>query len=123
MLAFAPFVLRTSFTNVVLLLLAFTIAEQVARTKSTARPMTTEELVAAGIPAEPAVQNPKTSQPPEGSHLPLLAGLGVTKKGRSGQTTKTSEILTPTSKILSKQGCRDLFLRLLSSGNPRLPLI
>jgi hypothetical protein len=74
MLASAPFVLRTLFTNVVLLLLAFTIAEQVARTKSTARPMTTEELVAAGLPAEPVVQNPETSQPPEGQSPPAASG-------------------------------------------------
>jgi hypothetical protein len=39
MLVFAPFVLRTSFTNVVLLFLTFTIVEEVARTKSTARPI------------------------------------------------------------------------------------
>jgi hypothetical protein len=52
MLVFAPFVLRTSFTNVALLFLAFTIVEQVTRTKSTSRPMTIEELAAAGLPAE-----------------------------------------------------------------------
>jgi hypothetical protein len=99
MLVFTPFVLRTSFTSVFLLLLAFTIVDQVARTKSTARPMTNEELSTTGLPAEPVVQNPETTQPPEGHSSPLLEGLGVTKMGRSGRTMKTSEMLTPMSKI------------------------
>jgi hypothetical protein len=37
------------------LFLTYIIVEQVARVKSTARPMTAEELAAAGLPAEPAV--------------------------------------------------------------------
>jgi hypothetical protein len=36
--------------------------------------MTTEELVAAGLPAEPVVQNPKTTQPPEGHSSPATSG-------------------------------------------------
>jgi hypothetical protein len=74
MLVFAPFVLRTSFTKVVLLFLAFTIVEQVARTKSTARPMTNEELAATDLPAEPVVQIPETAQPPEGHSSPAASG-------------------------------------------------
>jgi hypothetical protein len=123
MLVFAPFVLRTSFTNVVLLLLAFTIVEQVARTQSTARPMTTKELVAAGLPTEPVVQNLETTQPPEGHSSPAASGSRSHEDGESGQMTKTSEMLTLTSKISSKKGRRDLFLCLSSLGNPRLPLI
>jgi hypothetical protein len=45
--------------------LTYIIVEQVARVKSTARPMIAEELAAAGLPAEPAVQNPEIVQPPE----------------------------------------------------------
>jgi hypothetical protein len=47
------------------LFLTYIIAEQVARVKSIARPMTAEELAAAGLPAEPVVQNPEIIQPPE----------------------------------------------------------
>jgi hypothetical protein len=36
--------------------------------------MTTEELVAAGLPAEPVVQNPETTQPPEGHSSPATSG-------------------------------------------------
>jgi hypothetical protein len=50
------------------LFLTYIIIEQVARVKSTARPMTTEELATAGLLAEPAVQNPEIVQPPE-EHL------------------------------------------------------
>jgi hypothetical protein len=60
--------------KVVLLFLAFTIVEQVARTKSTARPMTNEELAAAGLSAEPVVQIPETAQPPEGHSSPAASG-------------------------------------------------
>jgi hypothetical protein len=35
--------------------------------------MTTEELVAAGLSAEPAVQNPETSQPSEGQSPPAAS--------------------------------------------------
>jgi hypothetical protein len=65
MFVFTLFVSRTSFTNVVLLFFTYITVEQVAQTKSTARPMITEELAAAGLPAEPEVQNPKTAQLPE----------------------------------------------------------
>jgi hypothetical protein len=76
-----PFVLRTSFTNVVLLFLTYIIVEQVARTKSTARPMTTEELATAGLPAEPVVQNPETAQLLEGHSSPAASGSRTHKDG------------------------------------------
>jgi hypothetical protein len=47
------------------LFLTYVIVEKVARVKSTARPMMAEELAAAGLPAEPVVQNPEIVQPPE----------------------------------------------------------
>jgi hypothetical protein len=45
--------------------LTYIIVEQVARVKSTTRPMTAEELAASDLPAEPTVQNPEIVQPPE----------------------------------------------------------
>jgi hypothetical protein len=45
----------------------------VARVKSTARPMTTEELAAAGLPAEPVAQNPGNVQPPEEQASPAAS--------------------------------------------------
>jgi hypothetical protein len=35
--------------------------------------MTTEELAAAGLPAEPVVQNPEITQPPEGHPSPAAS--------------------------------------------------
>jgi hypothetical protein len=35
--------------------------------------MTIEELVAAGLPAEPVVQNPETTQPPKGHSSPAAS--------------------------------------------------
>jgi hypothetical protein len=61
--------------------------------------MTIEELAAAGLLAKPVVQNPEIAQPPEGQSPPAVSGLGVTKKGRSGQTMKTSEMLMPKLRI------------------------
>jgi hypothetical protein len=46
----------------------------VARTKSTATPITTEELAAAGLPAEPVVRNPEGAQPPEEGGSPAASG-------------------------------------------------
>jgi hypothetical protein len=36
--------------------------------------MTTEELAAAGLPAEPVVQNPEVAKPPEGEGYPAASG-------------------------------------------------
>jgi hypothetical protein len=36
--------------------------------------MTTEELAAASLPAEPEIQNPETSQLPEGHSSPATSG-------------------------------------------------
>jgi hypothetical protein len=47
------------------LFLTYVTIEYVARVKNTARPMTTEELASASLPAEPIVQNPEIVQPPE----------------------------------------------------------
>jgi hypothetical protein len=55
-----------------LLFLTYITVEQVARTKSTARPMTIEELAAAGLPADPEAQ--KTAQLPEGHSSPAASG-------------------------------------------------
>jgi hypothetical protein len=81
MFVFAPFVSRTSFTNVVLFFLTYIIVDYVARTKSTARPMTTEELAAAGLPAKSEVQNYETAQLPEG-HSSLAASGSRTHEDR-----------------------------------------
>jgi hypothetical protein len=74
MFVLAHFVSRTSFMNVILLFLTYITVKQVARSKSTTRPMTTEELAAAGLPAEPEVQNPETAQLPEGHSSPTASG-------------------------------------------------
>jgi hypothetical protein len=55
------------------LFLTYITVEKVARTKSTARPMTTEKLVVAGLPAEPAVQNPEIAQPSKGHPSPAAS--------------------------------------------------
>jgi hypothetical protein len=57
-----------------LLFLTYITVEQVARTKSTARHMTTEELAAAGLPVDPEVQDPETAQLPEGHSSPATSG-------------------------------------------------
>jgi hypothetical protein len=61
-------------TKVILVIFTHIFVEYVARTKSTARPMTTEELAAAGLPAEPVVQNPEVAQPPEEEGSPAASG-------------------------------------------------
>jgi hypothetical protein len=77
---------RILFTSVVLLFLSvlfltYTIVEQVARVKSTARPMTAEELAAAGLPAELVVQNPEVVQPPEEHPSPAASEPSSHKDG------------------------------------------
>jgi hypothetical protein len=46
----------------------------VAHVKSIARPMMTEELIAAGLPAEPEVQELGTSQPADDKTSPIAGG-------------------------------------------------
>jgi hypothetical protein len=53
----------------------------VARVKSTARHITTEELAATGLPAEPEVQNPKTAQLPEEHSSPAASRFGTHEDG------------------------------------------
>jgi hypothetical protein len=43
--------------------------------------MTTEELAAAGLPAEPEVQDPEIAQPPEEHASPAASGSGIHKDG------------------------------------------
>jgi hypothetical protein len=43
--------------------------------------MTTEELAAAGLPAEPEVQNPETAQLPEGHSSPAASSSGTHEDG------------------------------------------
>jgi hypothetical protein len=74
MFMFTPFVSRTSFTNVMLFFLTYITVEQVAQTKSTARPMTTEELATVGLPVESEFQNSETAQLPEGHSSPAASG-------------------------------------------------
>jgi hypothetical protein len=49
--------------------------KQVARVKSTARPMMTEELAAAGLPAEPEIQDHEIAQPSEDHTSPAVSGV------------------------------------------------
>jgi hypothetical protein len=46
--------------------------------------MTTEKLAAAGLPAEPEVQNPQTAQLPEGHSSPAASGSRTHKDGEIG---------------------------------------
>jgi hypothetical protein len=83
--------------------------------------MTTEELVATGLPAEPVVQNPEVAQPPkEERDLLLPADPEVMRMVKSGQTMKMSGMWMLMLEIWSDQGRLDLFLHLLFSGNPKL---
>jgi hypothetical protein len=84
--------------------------------------MTTEELAAAGLPAEPVAQNLGDVQPPEEQASPAASESKSHKMGESEQTMKMSGMWTPTSEIWSEQGQRDLFLYFSFSGNLRLPL-
>jgi hypothetical protein len=43
--------------------------------------MTTEELAAAGLPAKPEIQNPETTQLPEGHSSPAASGTRSHKDG------------------------------------------
>jgi hypothetical protein len=43
--------------------------------------MTTEELAAAGLPAEPEIQNPETAQLPEGHSSPAASRSGTHEDG------------------------------------------
>jgi hypothetical protein len=45
--------------------------------------MTTEELVAAGLPAEPIVECPENAPPPKEGALPPPAALGATRMAKS----------------------------------------
>jgi hypothetical protein len=53
----------------------------VARVKSTARPITTEELAVAGLLAETEVQDHKIAQPPEEHASPAASGSGIHEDG------------------------------------------
>jgi hypothetical protein len=64
--------------------------EQVARTKSIARPMTTEELAAAGLPAEPEIQNPETTQLLEGQLSPATSG---SRSREDGEVRSDDEVI------------------------------
>jgi hypothetical protein len=46
--------------------------------------MTTEKLAAAGLPAEPEVQNPQTAQLPEGHSSPAASGSRTHEDGEIG---------------------------------------
>jgi hypothetical protein len=83
--------------------------------------MTTEELAAAGLPAEPVVQTLRMLNLPKRRDRLLSANPGVTKMVRSGQMMKMSGMWMPMSETWSEQGQRDLSLRLLFSENLRLP--
>jgi hypothetical protein len=82
--------------------------------------MTTEELAAAGLPAEPVVEGPENAPPPEEGALPSPAAPGVTRMVRSEQMTKTLEMWMLASEIWSGQGQRDLCLLLSFSENRSL---
>jgi hypothetical protein len=84
MFVFAPLVLRTLFRNVVLFFLTYITVEQVAHTKSTARPMMTEELAAAGLPTDSEVKDSETAQLPEGHSSPAASGSRTHKDGEIG---------------------------------------
>jgi hypothetical protein len=56
--------------------------------------MTTEELIVAGLPAEPEVQEPGTSQPAEDKTYLLLVDLGTTRTGRLDQRRRIWKIST-----------------------------
>jgi hypothetical protein len=64
-----------------LLFLTYITVEQVARTKSTARPMTIEELAAVGLSGDLEDQNPETAQLPEGHSSPTASGSRIHEDG------------------------------------------
>jgi hypothetical protein len=53
--------------------------------------MTTEELIAAGLPAEPEVQEPGTSQPAEAKSSPTAGGSGNREDGEIGSEEEDME--------------------------------
>jgi hypothetical protein len=62
--------------------------------------MTTEELAAAGPPAELEVQDHKIAQPPEEHASPAASGSGIHEDVRSDQRRKMSEMSTLMSRNL-----------------------
>jgi hypothetical protein len=66
----------------------------VARVKSTARLMTTKELVAAGLPAEPEVRELRTAQPAEDETSLAASGSSNREDGRLDQRKGISKIST-----------------------------
>jgi hypothetical protein len=61
--------------------LTYITVEYVAHVKSTARPMTTEELAAAGLPAEPEIQDHEIAQPLEDHTSPAASRSGIREDG------------------------------------------
>jgi hypothetical protein len=81
MFAFATFCFAYFILECRLRSLSYITVEKVARIKSTARPMTTEELAAAGLPTEPEIQDHEIAQPPEDHTSPAASGSGVREDG------------------------------------------
>jgi hypothetical protein len=73
--------------------------------------MTTEELAAAGLPAEPEIQDKRLLKPQKTTTLLLLVDPGLAKMWNLDQKRRKSEMSMLMSKILLQQSNRDLFLR------------
>jgi hypothetical protein len=84
--------------------------------------MTTEELIAAGLPAEPEVQEPGASQPAEDKTSPTAGGSGNREDGEIRSEEEDMEDINADMKNLVSTKSRKLSLRLLFSGNPRSQL-
>jgi hypothetical protein len=82
--------------------------------------MTTEELVAAGLPAEPVIEGPENAPPPEEGGSPTASGSRSHEDGEVRTDEEDVGMWMPTSEIWSGPGQRDLCLLLSFSENRRL---
>jgi hypothetical protein len=83
--------------------------------------MTTKELAAAGLPAEPVDHNPENAQPLEEEGSPAASESRSHEDGEIRTDDEDVGDVDATSEIWSEQGRHDLCLCLLFSENPRLP--
>jgi hypothetical protein len=85
--------------------------------------MTTEELVAAGLPAEPEVQEPGTSQPTEDETSPTAGGSGNCEDGEIRSEEEDIEDIDADLKDLVTTKISKALPAAFFSGNPRSWLI
>jgi hypothetical protein len=84
--------------------------------------MTTEELTAAGLPAEPEIQNPEPAQLPEGHSPPAASGSGTHEDGEiRSEGEEVGDVDADVKDLIAARQLGPLPPSFVL-GNPRLPL-